>query len=119
MPHRCREGAQFRGRLGSTLARHAVFEDVRGDGLLVGIGLRASDHPWLSFEHFGVDGLADQPSIGVITCHRLYKRGFYCFACGHDWRILRVLPRFTIPEATLDTFVSAVDEELEYLCSLQ
>jgi len=30
--------------------------------------------------------LVDQPTIGVLLCHRLYKRGFYCFACGHDWR---------------------------------
>jgi hypothetical protein len=29
-----------------------------------------------------------------------------------------VLPRFTIEEATLDAFVAAIDEELEYLCSL-
>jgi hypothetical protein len=79
---------------------------------------RPSDHPWLSFEHFGVKELADQPTTGVLLCHRLYKRGFYCFACGHDWRILRVLPRFTISEATLDTFVDAVDAELEYLCNL-
>jgi acetylornithine/succinyldiaminopimelate/putrescine aminotransferase len=114
-----RIGDAFRARLSATLARHELFERVKGAGLLVGIELRPSDHPWLSFEHMGVDALVDQPTIGVLLCHRLYKRGFYCFACGHDWRILRVLPRFTIPEATLDTFVSAADEELEYLCSLQ
>jgi acetylornithine/succinyldiaminopimelate/putrescine aminotransferase len=111
-------GARFRARLAETLARHALHDQVKGAGLLVGIALRPSDHPWLSFEHFGVSALADQPTIGVLLCHRLYKRGFYCFTCGHDWRILRVLPRFTIPEATLDAFVAAVDEELEYLCSL-
>jgi len=111
-------GARFRGKLAATLARHELFEEVRGAGLLVGIALKPSDHPWLSFEHFGVEALADQPTTGVLLCHRLYKRGFYCFACGHDWRILRVLPRFNIPEPVLDTFVSAIDEELEYLCSL-
>jgi acetylornithine/succinyldiaminopimelate/putrescine aminotransferase len=111
-------GERFRQALASKLARHELFVQVKGAGLLVGIELRASDHPWLSFEHFGIDALVDQPTIGVLLCHRLYKRGFYCFACGHDWRILRVLPRFTIEEATLDAFVAAVDEELEYLCSL-
>jgi acetylornithine/succinyldiaminopimelate/putrescine aminotransferase len=113
-----RVGAAFRGTLATTLARHPLFVQVKGDGLLVGIELRPSDHPWLSFEHFGIDALVDQPTIGVLLCHRLYKRGFYCFACGHDWRILRVLPRFTIEEPTLDAFVAAVDEELEYLCNL-
>jgi len=111
-------GARFRGKLAATLERHELFEEERGAGLLVGIALKPSEHPWLSFEHFGVEALADQPTTGVLLCHRLYKRGFYCFACGHDWRILRVLPRFNIPEPVLDTFVSAIDEELEYLCSL-
>ena len=113
-----RVGDHLRGQLASSLARHALFDQVRGAGLLVGIALEPSDHPWLSFEHFGVSALADQPTTGVLLCHRLYKRGFYCFACGHDWRILRVLPRFTIPEPTLDAFVAAIDEELEYLCNL-
>ncbi len=111
-------GDRFRQQLAQKLARHELFAQVKGAGLLVGIELRPSDHPWLSFEHFGIDALVDQPTIGVLLCHRLYKRGFYCFACGHDWRILRVLPRFTIEDATLDSFVTAVDEELEYLCSL-
>jgi acetylornithine/succinyldiaminopimelate/putrescine aminotransferase len=111
-------GQRFRERLARTLERHALFAGVKGAGLLVGIELVPSDHPWLSFEHFGIDALVDQPTIGVLLCHRLYKRGFYCFACGHDWRILRVLPRFTIEESTLDAFVTAADEELEYLCSL-
>ncbi len=111
-------GDAFRADLTRTLGRHPLFAQVRGAGLLVGIELVPSDHPWLSFEHFGIDALTDQPTIGVLLCHRLYKRGFYCFACGHDWRILRVLPRFTIEQATLDAFVAAADEELEYLCSL-
>ena len=37
------------------LARHELFVQVKGAGLLVGVELRPSDHPWLSFEHFGVD----------------------------------------------------------------
>ena len=111
-------GAALRARLEKQLARHALFEDVRGAGLLIGIGLCASDHPWLSFQHFGIDALAEQPTTGVLLCHRLYKRGFYAFACGHDWRILRVLPRFNIPDAVLDRFVTTIDEELGYLCSL-
>ncbi len=111
-------GDRFRTNLTKALARHALFDEVKGAGLLVGVALHPSDHPWLSFEHFGVEALADQPTTGVLACHRLYKRGFYCFACGHDWRILRVLPRFNIPETTLDAFVTAIDEELEYLCNL-
>ena len=113
-----RLGTWLRGELQTRLSRHALFDDLRGEGLLVGIGLHASDHPWLSFEHFGVDGLADQPTVGVIVCHRLYKRGFYAFACGHDWRILRILPRFNIPEAVLARFVDVIDDEVGYVSGL-
>jgi len=111
-------GDRLRDNLRRALSRHALFEDVRGAGLIVGVALHPSDHPWLSFEHFGIDDLADQPTTGVLMCHRLYKRGYYCFACGHDWRIMRILPRFNVPEATLDRFVTAFDEELEFLCNL-
>ena len=111
-------GDAFRADLSRALSRHPLFTQVKGAGLLVGIELVPSDHPWLSFEHFGIDALVDQPTIGVLLCHRLYRRGFYCFACGHDWRILRVLPRFTIEPSTLAAFIAAADEELEYLCNL-
>lgn len=111
-------GDRFRQRLAEALARHPLFVDVRGAGLLVGVTLKPADHPWLSFEHFGVEGLADKPSIGVLLCHRLYRRGFYCFVCGHEWQVLRILPRFNIAEETLDQFVQVIDEELGYLCSL-
>ncbi len=111
-------GDRFRANLARTLARHELFEGVHGAGLIVGVALKASDHPWLSFEHFGVPDLSDQPTTGVLMCHRLYKRGFYCFACGHNWRIMRILPRFNVPEPVLDTFVTAIDEELEFLCNL-
>jgi acetylornithine/succinyldiaminopimelate/putrescine aminotransferase len=113
-----RVGDHWRGRLAEALGRHALVEEVRGVGLIAGIVLRPSDHPWLSFEHFGVEALADEPTIGVLACHRMYKRGYYCFACGHDWRVLRLAPRFAIPESVLEQFVQAIDEEVGYLCSL-
>jgi acetylornithine/succinyldiaminopimelate/putrescine aminotransferase len=111
-------GQRFRDGLAAKLARHELCKQVFGAGLLLGVHLRPSDHPWLSFEHFGIDELIRQPTAGVLLCHRMYKRGFYCFVCGHDWSVLRLLPRYTIDEATLDRFVAAIDEEMEYLCSL-
>ena len=111
-------GARLRGQLERTLAGHPLFHEVRGAGVLVGIALHATDHPWLTFEHFGAEALAGQPTIGVIVCHRMYRRGFYCFACGHDWRVLRVLPRFDITDDVLDRFVAALDDELTTLEAL-
>jgi acetylornithine/succinyldiaminopimelate/putrescine aminotransferase len=103
----------------NSLSGNGLLQEVRGEGFIVGLQLARTHHPWLSFEHFGLGALGDRPSIGPLLCHRLYKRGFFCFVCGHDWSVLRVLPRFDIEAATLDAFVVAVREELEWIQSLE
>lgn len=111
-------GAAFRQGLSSALSGLPLFDEIRGDGLIAGIALKPSDHPWLSFEHFGMEDLSGHATVGLLLCHRLYKRGFFCFVCGHDWRVLRLQPRFTIEPGILDRFTSIVREELERLCNL-
>lgn len=95
-----------------------LIRDVRGAGLIIGIELEPLDHPWLSFEHLGLPAMAEQPTVGVLLCHRLYRRGFYGFVCGHDWSTLRLQPRYTIPQSTLDTFLTVLQEELHYVTQL-
>ena len=80
--------------------------------------MKSADHPWLSFEHFGMEDLASHPTVGLLLCHRLYKRGFFCFVCGHDWSVLRLQPRFTIEPEKLAEFTTIVREELSELCAL-
>jgi len=111
-------GARFREQLGAALSGLALFEEVRGEGLIIGIQLKPTQHPWLSFEHFGLEEMTDRPTIGPLLCHRLYRRGYFCFVCGHDWSVLRILPRFNIDTETLDAFSKAIQEELEFLCNL-
>lgn len=111
-------GASFRSGLTESLADLPLFDEIRGDGLAVGIALKSADHPWLSFEHFGMDDLSGHPSVGLLLCHRLYKRGFFCFVCGHDWSVLRLQPRFTIEPERLAEFTRIVREELAQLCAL-
>lgn len=111
-------GSRFRSALSEALADLPLFREVRGDGLAVGIALERADHPWLSFEHFGMDDLSAHPSVGLLLCHRLYKRGFFCFVCGHDWSVLRLQPRFSIEPERLAEFTSIVREELLHLCAL-
>ncbi len=113
-----RIGTALRRAIQESLASLPLFAEVRGAGLALGIVLRSTDHPWLSFEHFGMGDLAHQPTVGLLLCHRLYKRGFFCFVCGHDWSVLRIQPRFTIEEERLAEFVRALQEELSYLCQL-
>jgi 4-aminobutyrate aminotransferase-like enzyme len=111
-------GAAFRKALREALQDLPLFADIRGDGLIAGIEVKPADHPWLSFDHFGMGDLGHHPTTGLLLCHRLYKRGFFCFVCGHDWRVLRLQPRFNIEAETLTHFVKVVREELEALCQL-
>jgi acetylornithine/succinyldiaminopimelate/putrescine aminotransferase len=111
-------GRTFRRGLTEALAGNPLFDEVRGDGLAVGIVLRPTDHPWLSFESFGMEELAGKPSVGLLLCHRLYRRGYFTFVCGHDWRVLRLQPRFTIEPEKLAAFTRVVRDELETLCNL-
>lgn len=111
-------GDWFRSELRAAIGDLPLVKEVRGRGLIVGIELVPSDHPWLSFDHFGMDELSGRPTIGLLLCHRLYRRGFFCFVCGHDWKTLRLQPRLDIDRGTLGRFVDAAREELEGLCRL-
>jgi len=111
-------GESFRRGLNEALSDLPLFHEIRGAGLIAGIALKTTDHPWLSFEHFGMQDLSGHPTVGLLLCHRLYKRGYFCFVCGHDWSVLRLQPRFSIEPATLADFTRSVREELSSLCAL-
>jgi acetylornithine/succinyldiaminopimelate/putrescine aminotransferase len=111
-------GAAFRSQLRESLQGLPLFKEIRGEGLIFGIALTPTQHPWLSFDHFGMEELGQRPTVGLLLCHRLYRRGYFCFVCGLDWTVLRVLPRFDIPEETLAGFGQALREELTFLSEL-
>jgi acetylornithine/succinyldiaminopimelate/putrescine aminotransferase len=110
-----RVGAWFKGELVSRLGGHPLVEEVRGEGLMLGLKLRPLDHPWLSFDHFGFHGLHERATVSPLLCHRLYKRGHFFFTCGHDWSVFRLQPRFNIPEETLDRVIDDIRVELDWL----
>jgi len=112
------KGARFKARLTEAVEGCPLVREVRGAGLMLGIALRDSEHPWLSFEHMGFKELGGKSLMSPLLCHRLYRRGFFCFTCGHDWTIFRLQPRYDCPDATLDAFADACREELDYLCQL-
>ena len=115
MAHVASVGAQFRRDLAGALAGSPLFDQVRGDGLAIGVALHATDHPWLSFDHFGMIDLQGRATIGLLLCQRLYKRGFFAFVCGHDWRVLRMQPRFAIEAPQLAGLARVIAEELAIL----
>jgi 4-aminobutyrate aminotransferase-like enzyme len=113
-------GETFRRDLAGALAGSPLVEEVRGRGLMLGVKLRSPDHPWLSFEHFGFPELQAEgrSTIAPLLCHRLYRRGFFCFSCGHDWSVFRMQPRFFIGPEKLRAFAAACRDELDYLARL-
>ena len=113
-----RKGARFEEALREEIGDHELVEEIRGEGLMRGVVLRQPEHPWLSFEHMGYEGLEDQSVMAPLLCHRLYRRGFFCFTCGHDWRIFRLQPRFEIPMERLLAFARVCREELDALLEL-
>jgi ornithine--oxo-acid transaminase/putrescine aminotransferase len=111
-------GARLQGRLRDALSASPLFREVRGAGFMQGVALHQPEHPWLSMEHFGFPELQGEPVISPLVCSRLYRRGFFCFTCGHDWSIFRMQPRFDVPVETLDAFVGEVADALAYVESL-
>lgn len=111
-------GEFFRDALRTTLDDSPLFAEVRGQGLMVGIQFTGAEHPWLSFEHFGMDEFVGRPSLGLLLCMRMYKRGYICFVCGHDWSTMRIQPRFDIEPDALQQFADTCRVELDYLHNL-
>jgi acetylornithine/succinyldiaminopimelate/putrescine aminotransferase len=108
-------GARFVESLNDCLVESPLFVRARGKGYMLGLELAQPDHPWLSFEQFGIPAWDGRPLIAPLLCARLYRRGYYCFPCGHDWRVVRIQPRFQIAESELTAFTKAVREELARL----
>jgi acetylornithine/succinyldiaminopimelate/putrescine aminotransferase len=106
------QGACFMAELERELRPRQLFDGVRGLGFMVGLALVQPDHPWLSFEQFGFPAWDGRPLIAPVLCARLYRRGYYCFPCGHDWTVVRIQPRFEIEPATLSELARAIREEL-------
>ncbi len=115
-----RVGAKFRADLEKGLAGNPLVEEIRGEGLLLGVKLKDPQVPWLSFEHFGFQDLAAEGRsvISPVLCHRLYRHGFFCFTCGHDWSVFRLQPRYEIAEETLTRFVGLLRGELDKLAEV-
>jgi acetylornithine/succinyldiaminopimelate/putrescine aminotransferase len=108
-------GAYLKARLERAVGAAKIVREVRGAGFMLGVALEPSDHPWLSFEHFGLPELAHQSAMSPLVCHRIYRHGFFCFTCGHDWSIFRLQPRLDIDVATLDRFVEVAAEAIAYV----
>jgi acetylornithine/succinyldiaminopimelate/putrescine aminotransferase len=111
-------GERFRAALADALAGSPLVEAVVGDGLLAGLRLRGSDHPWHTFGYLGIDDMGDGSAVAFLLAHRLFRAGWVTAVCGHNLTTLRLSPPLTIAEDKLGAFVSVCRREVEYLCQL-
>lgn len=117
LEHVAQQGQWLKAALIERIGDHELVQDIRGQGLLLGVELASTqDYPWLSFEYLRMEELRDQPAAGLILCHRLYRSGFFCNVCGHDWSVLRVQPPLNVTRERLEAFVEAIADALEFMC---
>ena len=108
-------GRQLHGLLQTKVADHPLVGRIAMHGLLGGVTLKESAHPWLSWAHWGVDELCGRPATGPLLVHRMLRRKFLVQVCGHDWRTLRIEPPLIVSEGECREFVAALREELDWI----
>lgn len=107
-------GDALRDALEDALRGRASVERVSLRGLIGGVRFRA-DHPWLSWEAFGVPELAGQPASGAAVVDRLYRAHVLAQPCGHDWAVVRIEPPLVVDAETTSRFVTALGDAARWL----
>ena len=110
-----RRGEELAALVDAALGSHPLVERIVFRGLLGGITLRETGHPWFSWDHFGMDALCGRPASGALVVHRMLRRKFLTQLCGHDWSTLRVEPPLIVSAEDCRGFVSALAEELDWI----
>jgi acetylornithine/succinyldiaminopimelate/putrescine aminotransferase len=110
-----RRGGELFGALTAALAGSPVVEEVRWRGLLGGLALRDSRHPWLRWENMGLPELTGRPSFGPLLVERLARRGILAQVCGHDWSVVRVEPPLVVGAEACARFVEGVGDGVRWL----
>jgi putrescine aminotransferase len=110
-----RRSGQLSALLREALAGHPLVARIALQGLLGGITLAESGHPWFSWAHWGMDELCGRPATGPLLVHRMLRRRFLVQICGHDWSTLRIEPPLIVSESECAAFVAALREELDWI----
>jgi acetylornithine/succinyldiaminopimelate/putrescine aminotransferase len=108
-------GAALFGALQSALAGSPAVERVSWRGLLGGIALHPTRHPWLAWENLGLPALAAQPVAGALVVERLARSSILAQVCAHDWSVVRVQPPLTVDDAACARFVAALTDAIAWL----
>lgn len=110
-----RRGERLARLVHEALTGHPLVARIAFKGLLGGITLKETGHPWFSWAHWGVDELRGRPATGPLLVHRMLRRRFLVQICGHDWSTLRVEPPLIVSERQCEEFVAALRDELDWI----
>ena len=110
-----RRGEELAGLAHAALGSHPLVERIVFRGLLGGITLKETGHPWFSWDHFGMTALSGRPASGALAVHRMLRRNVLMQVCGHDWSTVRVEPPLIVSAEDCRTFVRALAEELDWI----
>lgn len=110
-----RRGEQLALLSHAALDSHPLVARIVFKGLLGGVTLNDTGHPWFSWSHWGMDELHGRSAVGPLLVHRMLRRKFLVQVCGHDWSTLRVEPPLIVSEAQCRDFVAALKDELDWI----
>jgi acetylornithine/succinyldiaminopimelate/putrescine aminotransferase len=110
-----KRGEQLAAMVNAAIGAHPLVARVVFRGLLGGITLKETGHPWFSWAHWGVDELCGRPASAALLVHRMLRRKFLVQICGHDWSTLRIEPPLIVTQRQCEEFVAALAEELDWI----
>ncbi|OVE73884.1 hypothetical protein BVX93_00715, partial [bacterium B13(2017)] len=111
-------GSYFLIKLKENFKGNALINEIRGQGLLIGIDFNEVTHPWLSWENLGIKDFAGSNPIPSIIMKQLLSKGFITNVCGHNWNVLKIEPPLTINKNNIDDFIDTLKESINYINGL-
>lgn len=92
-------GTYFREQLAAVRRAHPIIDDVRGDGLFIGVELAGSD-------------ALEQAGAGARIVNALRQRRILTSVCGPHGNVLKLRPPLVFTRADVDRFIEAFDAVL-------
>ena len=108
-------GEELFAALHARIGHSPVVARISSLGLMGGIALRESSHPWLGWTALGMPELEGHSVAGPLLIDRLQREGILAQVCAHDWSVVRVEPPLIVSRETCERFVDAFARAVAWL----
>jgi acetylornithine/succinyldiaminopimelate/putrescine aminotransferase len=102
------QGDKLVARLRAGLSGHPLVQDVRGQGLLIGIALGAPRSSFLQKLAAPLVETLSEKLFGQWIAVKLLEAGVVCQPSSHDWDVLKIEPPLVIADAEVETLAEKV-----------